>query len=640
MISWQAAERIKDAASIHLKDDETGNHATNNKAPVPWLVSCIQMYIVTEVARMISFASLCPQLLKEPKFEDLVTIQKYYASNGDECKQEVEEIKNAIINCLDANATFKAVIKRIFSEDRRDQMMLPATMLILLCSIVEICKDEQLSPFRSELFFLGNGKTPPLGLTARTMPVLGKVKNGKIPPVDERKPIETLDDVAFRNTIPKGHKKKIAYPMNLGIVAQANFAPLDPNVQANPDIKRNDAILQMWTEPFKLDVKRYKQPPPPKPKPEPKKRGGKKKSDAKKKATSETSKQPSKEHSKKEEVLNDDCDSLQGLVTSTGAPPIVAAAMSAATIDITSTPAHSVAVVSADRMNKSHNRQKDSSSAVSSSKRRKASISNKVLTKAFQKMGNDGPTTAVQEDAMALSPTKHAPQNDQDTKVMLWSYLKTVQKYTRECHPPTKLNAVQKLKRMNFVDKSLHRALELCESLARNGGYNESEGPASFNFAQEKNDKYVSPFVNKLKVPLLENRGIVLEGKNAQLKKTTTNIKIVAKAFGWNGTSIEDKLNPADVEKCAIVFEVPDNNVLTKAVAEELMADPKEYAKEMPKQTDVAAVYQQLLARSLVQITNKGWVLNTVPNHEIVVVMWESYHQYMHGIKSNQTPKG
>lgn len=638
-LSWQAAERVKEAATVYMKDIEGRKLNTNNKAPVPWLVMCNQMFNVTEIARVILCMSLYPDLNDKPAFVDLKTIQNFYESNGRQCKEEVENIRNAICNCLNANANLKGVIAQILRPERHPQSLLLPFVLLQMCHFVEYSKESKRAPFTSDGYYFGSRATPKIGQTPRTVPVLGALENNNPPEDNKLRPIELLTDVALTDMIPKPDDPnlKLSCPRNISTLAQANFELITQNpgktVKAIAD--HNKTILDVWEGEFKLDVEKYKYPPTPDSNDDQKKKGRSKKTAKvdRKKPPEQQAVEETPTKTTTTTITGGEVESLNGLVSIEGTPVIA-----------TTTVTEVVAQVATKKKAATTNRNPSTTTS---------RVDSAVARKALKKMTEQKNSTelALRYTAVELSPTSQIPQKRVDALTKMWRHLNTVHEEIKKARTPTlpanvtDAHVAANHRNMANADAHLHQARVICEELTRQSGYRRRNSPAVYRQVGDDPHEGLSEFMSTLTKPKLSREGLVVSGTgiqldalpNIQLEQIPSDTVTVAAGFGWTGTlTAERRINPADLEKCAIIFVLPNMRKLA-AVIEDLRHDPKSFIKTKKKKKNwskvgpalAADAYVEELGRQLTSWKNKGWQTNTKPNAHHLILVWKSYCDYV-----------
>ena len=264
-ICWQFANRIRAVAVRHLTNDGETKRLANNKAPIPWLTTCVYYNLVVGLQRIIITSSLFPEPCEDPVLTDLTKIKEYYDSNGQLHKKDIQNLRSAIVICLNADASFKGVIKEVFSLNTSCQSMLPAFLLLVMCNFQEVFKntDEKLRyPFLNGYYF-GNSKMPPAGQTYRMMPVLGHFDNeGNEPAQDDLTPISSLHDVTLldlKKCMINNNTTPVVSPISPTMLSVGCWKPYNPNLPE--DIKnRNDThkgLLNKWNQKITIDVDSY-----------------------------------------------------------------------------------------------------------------------------------------------------------------------------------------------------------------------------------------------------------------------------------------------------------------------------------------------------------------------------------------------
>ena len=659
-LSWQAAERIKDAASVHLKDYPNDNRLSNNRAPPPWVLMCCQMNFITEIARVISSVSLYPDLIEDPPFEDLQPIKKFYDSDGKQCVEEVESLKVGICNCLNANIAFKGVITRILTAERHPKSLIPPLILLKMCRLVEITREHEVSPFRSGLFYMGNTATPPVGETYRTVPVLGALTNGRPPADNLLQPISELTDVTLRNTIPiptpEEPKKKKSCPLNLSILAQGNFKPFNPNQGEKIDeIEDNNAqVLKAWGEKFKLDVEKYKKKQPtPKPESSKKQKGGKKtqqKKDQEESPSTKTSNQ-TPETTPATTIRTGELESLEGLVASDGTPVTAARSIPpterrmlelAAEVYLAGEAAQSNGTSDQPRQPKTRGGLAATARATSrvASTTPKNKVSEVVAQKALKKL-NKG--DVAQKVAVELAPSTQTSSDELTAVVETWKHVRTATHHLKQAITPspsaTNSNLrPQQRKQLENAATYMGHAERRCEALARDLGYTRNTPPG---IHRGKGDVALSELLSTLQKPLATRAAIEIIGDNANLEAIEAEVTDVATSFGWSNKV--ERIKSEDLQQCAILFKLPSTKDLADTMSK-IIDDLQKYAdkpqnkskskkgkSKKVKETEAAAEYTRLLSRNLIECERKGWKINTVvdPAARYIILVWKSYYDHM-----------
>ena len=622
--------------------------------------------------------------------QDLKTVHSYFSSHGTRCVAEVGALAEGCCNCFKLNKSdpTRSFIKRIFSFQRPNQSLLPPAFALTICNFEETKQDGR-SPFPDNMVYYGNKKAVRKNqteTTARDMGVLGVIQDVEGIDDDQLLSLRFLDRVKLEDSwkqVTDGGTVTHNQPSSPQLVLQRSFKISNTNLRGyvSGTIDNRNEAWNAWEEQqknaglqktFQLDLAKHKAPPvvPPK---QPKKKTPPKPSAKKNAATASPSEEPidsvlanddgenpSTQNVSRDEQIPSDMINVSKPADATkekgdnlsSTRRAAREAMSAITRDVSSdTDGMDDGMELEARTSNRRRTGRSAGAAQSTPTTARATSRNTTTTPITEKVSEDivqkalklnkgGATDAVKKTAIELSPSStYQPLETIEAVGDIWRHVRTAQhQLNLAMKPSPSATKVDQRKQLKNVATYINHAEHRCEALARNLGYKPSKAPG---IHRGKGDAPLSELLSALQQPLASRDAIIIIGYNANLEPIEADTTFIASSFGWSDN--KKRISPADLERCAIVFEIPSTRDLADTMSK-IISDLQSFADKPPtksrgrkrknnevKETEAATEYNRVLGRALFECNMKGWQVNTVadPDARHIALVWKSYYDHM-----------